>query len=317
MAGRHNGSSRAGARGVALLTALFVVALATVAAAAMAYRQQVYIRRATNQLDADQAYLQALGVESWALGMLASDARENATDSPADGWAKPLGPLPVENGRVSGYVEDLTAFFNLNNLLQAGGEGPGAIDTERFDRLLEAVGAESGLRPVLVDWLDPDTTPVFPGGAEDDRYLRETPARRTANGIMVDASELRLLLAPRPEDYDRLAPYVVALPDATPINVNTAPAPVLMAIAKGMSENDARAVVAARQEKPFENVEQALQHPAFAGLEVNVYGLAVASRYFRVRAFAQVGRGQVELVSVVARPENGPPTVLRRHRGNG
>ena len=44
-------------RGVALITALLVVALATVAAVAMATRQQLDIRRTGNLLHGEQAYL--------------------------------------------------------------------------------------------------------------------------------------------------------------------------------------------------------------------------------------------------------------------
>lgn len=52
--------------GVALITAMLVVALASVAAVAMTSRQQLDIRRTGNILHADQAYLYALGGELWA-----------------------------------------------------------------------------------------------------------------------------------------------------------------------------------------------------------------------------------------------------------
>ena len=52
--------------GVALLTALLVTAIAALAATAMAARQHLDSRRTLNVVQFDQAYLFALGVESWA-----------------------------------------------------------------------------------------------------------------------------------------------------------------------------------------------------------------------------------------------------------
>ena len=55
-----------GQRGVALVTALLVVSLATVAAVAMAMRQQIDVRRTANLLHGEQAYAYAVAAESWA-----------------------------------------------------------------------------------------------------------------------------------------------------------------------------------------------------------------------------------------------------------
>ena len=52
-------------RGVALMTVLLVVVLATTAAVAMASRQQLDIRRTENTLYQGQGLMYLYGVESW------------------------------------------------------------------------------------------------------------------------------------------------------------------------------------------------------------------------------------------------------------
>ena len=59
-------AATSGERGVALVTALLVVSLATVAAAAMATRLHVDMRRTANLLHSEQAYAYAIAAESWA-----------------------------------------------------------------------------------------------------------------------------------------------------------------------------------------------------------------------------------------------------------
>jgi general secretion pathway protein K len=301
------------AGGVALLTVMLVLSMAAVAAVAMAAREQIAIRRTGNLLGAEQAYRYALGVEGRFIGLLDSERDAQGVDGPASAWAKPFGPADLGEARIEGRVEDLQGRFNVNNLLSDG--QPSALDVERFDRLLKVLNLPRELRQALLDWLDPDDEPRFPGGAEDEAYLRATPARRAANGPMVSTSELRLIAGMGAEEYERLEPNVVALPERTAVNLNTAPAAVLMALFKDLGEDDAGAFAEARLKEPFVRVDEALVHQALAGLEANPAGLAVGSRWFRVHARAESGSGRAELLSVVSRPETGVPSVWMRERG--
>ena len=103
-------------RGVALLTVMLVVALATTTAVAMASRQQLDIRRTENTLYQGQALMYLYGVESWSMQFLAEDRRDNEIDHNDEDWATRLPPLPVEGGQVQGYIEDLQGRFSLNSL---------------------------------------------------------------------------------------------------------------------------------------------------------------------------------------------------------
>ena len=88
---------------------------------------------------------------------------------------------------------------------------------------------------VLADWLDPDTQPT-PDGAEDNVYTSQTPPYRAANGPITSVSELLALPDFGVERYQKLKPYVTALPIGTKINLCTAPGIVIDALSNGTRE---------------------------------------------------------------------------------
>lgn len=302
-------------RGVALITALLVVALATVAAVAMASRQQLDVRRTANLLDGDQAYLYALGVESWARVALARDARDNQVDKLDEDWANRLSPIAVPGGQVDGYVSDLQGRFNLNNLLTAEGQ-PSEADVRYFQRLLRVLELNEQLTVAIIDWLDPDFDTRFPEGAEDDYYLSTDTPYRAANRPFQSISELRLVKGVTAEVWNTLAPFVSALPERTPLNINTAQAPLLAALVEEFGARDGEQLVEARGEGGYEAVNDFLSQDAFAGRDTNAIQplLGVASKYFLVRAEVLVGTARTRLFTVAER-ENTGVRLLARTQG--
>lgn len=304
-------------RGVALVTVLLVVALATIAAVAMAARQQLDIRRTGNILDGDQAYLYALGAENWAVGVLDQDRRDNQVDRLGDAWATVLPAIPIEGGEITGAIEDLQGRFNLNTLIdQTGRANPVAL--AMFQRLLLMVDLEPKLALAVVDWLDADIDPQPLDGAEDDAYMRATPPYRTGNGRMSSPAELRLVQGFTAEGYTRLAPLITALPSATQINVNTASTPVLMALGQNISASDAEAVIATRGQEGFKAPAEFTAHPALAGgaIDQQTIGqfIGIQSQYFLLRVQVHVGQGRAQLSSLLERAPNGKIRVIMRSR---
>jgi general secretion pathway protein K len=217
-------------RGIALITALLVIALVTAAAVAMASRQQLDIRRTANTLQRDQAYVYALGAEVMARAVLAKDSP--IVDDKEEDWAKSGVTIPFEGGLLTGTLEDLQGRFNLNNVVN--GTAASQHDVERLTRLLTILkddapdkdvwkNAEPGeLAHAVVDWIDPDSNVTPPGGAEDSDYLQKERPYRAANAPMASTSELLLVRGFTAAIYREVAPYVTALPGRTLINVNTA-----------------------------------------------------------------------------------------------
>lgn len=296
-------------RGVALITAVLITAVIAVAAVAMAAQQKLDVRRTANLIDGERAYTFALGVESWVQQVLVRDRRNNQIDHLGEDWAQRLPAITVEGAVIGGRLEDLQGRFNLNNLVDQGKASP--PDVERFQRLLGQLEIDPNLVFAVVDWIDPDADTSFPNGAEDAEYLRASPPYRTANRPMASASELLLVQGVKSEVYQKLAPFVTALPTRTAININTAPAPVLMMLGQGITESDAEALIEARAKDGFPNVQAFLQHDALAGRGVNAENLSVSSDYFLLDAAAQYGRGQTRLYSVLHRADTAARVVMR------
>ncbi len=328
-------------RGVALITVLFVVALATAAAASMTGDHQFDIRRTGNRIALTQAHQIALGGESWAMGILARDRRGEAgttagasapernpeIDSRDEIWAQQLPPIPIEGGQVTGQIIDAQGRFNVNNLIV--GDRIDAAALARFERLLQILGLNPELAQAVIDWLDANSETTYPGGAEDDFYAALEDPYQAANQPAVAASELRLIRGIDAAAWRVLAPHVVALPETTAINVNTATPTVLRTIVPGLGEGEAEQLAELAAEEPFESVDAFRRHPLVrqasqqgsgdgtdTGSAAEAIGgsLAIGTSYFRVQVDVQIGAIEYRLYSWLARNDNGASRVLRRAR---
>lgn len=305
-------------RGVALITVLLVVAIVTVVSAAMVARQQLAIRASANQLQARQAWHYALGGEALAQAMLARDLQDGGEpgagiDHLQEAWARPLPAFGIDQGEIIVRIEDLAGRFNLNALLRDQQPNPAAV--EQFRRLLLRLQIDAPYPERLLDWLDADQQPGDELGAEDNAYLGLDPPYRSAGRRLYDLSELRLLLDMREEDFQRLAPYVTALPADVPLNVNTASALLLSSLGDNLSLGAAESLVALRRRAPFRNSAAFLAQPAMAGTTLQGAALAVGSQFFQATSEVRLGDRRLALVSLLQREQDGSVRVLARNLG--
>ncbi len=299
--------------GAALITAILITAIATIAAVAMASRQHLDIRRTTNVIESSQAYLFALGAEEWGRQLLIRDRLENQIDHLEEDWATTLPPIEVEGGRVAGQIEDLQGRFNLNNLVT--GNQPSQLDLDRFRRLLFLLGLDEQLAEAVVDWIDENEDVSIPGGAEDFEYLGRELPYRTPNAKMASVSELLLVKGVDREVYDELLPYVTVLPEYTDINVNTASAKLLRTLVAGLTDSEADELIDARSPDGFASVADFVGHAAIAGRITDNSGLSVQTKYFIINAASEFGRGRTNLYSLMVRDDNAKVEVAMRAQG--
>ncbi len=298
-------------RGVALLIALLVVAIAATAMAYLAWDQTLAIRRSEDRIGLDRAWAVALGAEAWAAQALADNARRHGGEVDlTQPWAQPQRPQIFGGVEVSGQIEDLQGRFNLNTLV--AGAQPVAVEIARFRALLATQQLPPDLVVPVIDWIDPDSLASGSAGAEDDTYLGLTPPYRAANQPFVSASSLRLVRGYTQAAYARIAPWITALPGATAINVNTASQPVLIAL--GLSPAQAQAVLALRAKQPFTTLQQFLTSPPLQSAAVDPALLGVGSQYFLVRIEVRRGRLRTTLASVLEVGNGGKVRVLLRSR---
>jgi general secretion pathway protein K len=303
--------------GVALITALLITALVTVVAVAMASRQQLDIRRTGNQLESDQAYVYALSVESFAAKVLAEDAKKTQIDALTEVWATTGVAAPLEGGSVQGALEDLQGRFNLNDLVDASGKADPA-QIKMLQELMARVDATDDkltfspfLANAVTDWIDTDLNSLA-AGAEDLEYLNLQPPYRTANRFMANPSELRAVAGFDSNMVRALTPLVATLPEATKINVNTAPELVLMSLHQDITPQIAKELDELRKQEPFERVDDFVNRlKADHNITVDKKYLDVKSGYFLLDTVAKIGRTEVELYSVLQRKGNQVVTIQR------
>ncbi|MEJ2609628.1 MAG: type II secretion system minor pseudopilin GspK [Candidatus Thiodiazotropha sp.] len=300
-------------QGVALITAIAIVAMASIAAVAMTHNLQLSIRRTDNIQSTDQSYFYALGSEAWSRGMLIRDLKDSKGKSSYDGldedWAKKQLAAPLEQGEVEAATTDLQARFNLNNLYLASKEADPetkaqiAADLAMFQRLLVLLELPESIAQTTMDWLDKDIDTQFPDGAEDLEYLNLDLPYRTANSPMASITELRLIKGVDQEAFDKLAPHVIALPEKTKINVNTADQIVLQSLIPDLSEADAESLISEREETPFEETKSFIDRLRELLVKNNVKSetieamISVDSHFFQLETVVRMENNSQKLVS--------------------
>ena len=300
-------------RGIALITAVLMVALATILAVEVGFRGFLDQRRTGTLFALDQAYQISLGAEAWAADFLKQDLQESKTDHLGETWARPLPPLPIDGGGiVEGRLEDLQGRFNVNNLVTPEGATNEAA-VKQLERILSTLDIEPTWATAIADWMDSDTQPGFPDGAEDSVYTGQDPPHLTANMPVTRVSELMVLPGFGAERFARVRPFLSALPVGTKLNVCTAPGVVLDSLSEGTSEFgiDPRGLEARRKEACFPTLEDlrgALGDAAFNELRNS---LTESSNYFRATAWVTIGTTEFTLYSLLARSAGSVRPVLR------
>jgi general secretion pathway protein K len=297
-----------GQRGLAVISAILVVALVASAASFMAWQQQLWVRQVENLNEQAQSRAVVLAAMQWARATLAQDARDSSVDHLGEDWAQALAPLPVEGGELAGGLTDQQGLFNLNSLVRDGRTS--TADRAAFRKLLELLQLPPELADAVVDWIDPDAVVTYPGGAEDGDYLALDPPYRAGNRALTTVDGLARLKGFDAATLERLRPFVTALPQPTPVNVNTAPAEVLAAVVADLSLDQARTLATARKEEHFKDVADFRERLPKTATQVNETLLSVGSRYFLVSGHARFGRAKVGMQALFERESTAWPKLV-------
>jgi len=289
--------------GIALLSALIVVAVTSFASARLLHQQQLAIQRSDNLFNRQQAYVYLQGVERWALEILAQDKNKGHVDHPQEIWAQKLPITPIPGGALSGRLEDMQARFNLNSLYNADASvNKSAV--KQLERLLSALDLPTTWLPAILDWIDSDQQARPSYGAEDSHYLRADPALRTADQPYYSPKELFYLADMDKAAYDKLAPYICALPEYTPVNINSAPLLLLQILFSEFSQAQVERLYTDLHKKPLNDLAKLAHHPLFKGKAApNLDGLSINSAYFRLHARAEIGQSLAQLHSLIVRKQ--------------
>jgi general secretion pathway protein K len=304
------------ARGVALITALLISALAGAVATNLAWDNALDARRTMVLLYRDQAVQVAVGAEGWVRSILKDDLAGSTNDHLDEIWATEIPALPIDSesvqGQIWGSIEDLQGRFNINNLIGPDGETDEAA-FEQFERLLLALGLDTRLASATADWLDVDQQETIPDGAEDPLYSSLIPAYRTANQSIANVTELAAIDGMDAASFEILLPHVVALPGRTAVNVNTATIPVLQSLGPNITLGDAEGLVSTREDGGFVDYSTIFAPLVDPRL---VQWITESSSFFQLKAVVQIDTVRVSLFTTMVRnPQTGDVTPILRSLG--
>jgi len=269
-------------RGAALLLAMVIVTLVATLAAGMVWQQW----RAIEVESAERARVQSSwlldGALDWARLILREDAREGGTDALTEPWATGLAEIRLStflstdkdntdtdiDAFLSGDIADAQARYNLQN--------PATDDTQMGQAVQAASDAQD-----LAD--------------EGQKVQAGAPVR------VQRVAQLRWLGLDQ-ATLAKLEPYVVILPQRTPVNINTAPPEVLMAAIDGLDRASAQRLVQQRQplKKGFEQNSDA-ERVLGAKVKLNAQNVGTHSSYFLVTGQLRYEDSVLREVSLVQR----------------
>lgn len=305
-------------RGAALLTAMLLVTLVATLSAAATWQQwrSTEVERAERLRTQSRWLLQ--GATDWGRLILREDARSDSIDHLAEPWAVPLEEAQIATflgantgadialgglgeASLSGDITDLQSRLNLLNLVQDG--KPHAPSVRAMARLFDALQLPATeLDRMLTNLATALEAPGTPPSATAPQH----PLLPTEMGQLV-------WLGLSATTTKALAPYVVVLPERTPVNLNTAPALVLQACLDGLDAAGAQRLVRARTRAPWHSLADVVQASGVVGLPVNDAQHSVATHYFVIRARLRLDSLLTEERTVVRRDGLQVKTLTQTH----
>lgn len=276
-------------RGAAIIMAMLVVAATATLVTGVYWRQSILLRQAENELAYAQAKWLIRGATDWAGLILREDARTSAVDHLGEPWAVPLADTHLNQGDgrdpvyLAGEMRDEQAKFNLRNL--AGTNGLDKVELEILRRLLEVVGISGG--------------------------AAERIAGRVLAAPLISVDDLVGLDGMGAAVVEKLRPFLTVLPQATPVNANTASAEVLAALFD-IPLTDARRLVVSRSRAYFNNNADVLARIPGLQLKPGGAGVTVATQFFVVEGTVSFRRARLHTRALLRRDANRVETIWVR-----
>ncbi len=294
-------------RGAALLMAMLIAALAATVAVALAADQQRWLADVTHRRDQVQAQSLALAGVQWARQILREDARGSSLDHLGEPWAFPLPATPIANGSIQGRIEDAQARFNLNML--ARDDPAGLVERARLARLFASRGVPPALLGAIADWVDVDAT-ARADGAEDDAYAQTAPPSLAANAPLIRTAEITAVLGVNARAFAAVAPFVIALPTTSTLNVNTAPAETLTAALPDLRGEALAGLLADRVRAPFTSIADFRSRLPRSVAFADEASFGVSSGYFLVTVISRQGDAVALARALLKREARDYPVVV-------
>jgi general secretion pathway protein K len=303
-------------RGFALVITLIVTAL--LVALVTEFITEVYVDTTARQsyVDAQKAGLLAESGVAGAIGLLRLTLQAKDYTSLLDAWAKPLD-IPEESGSLRVTIDDENAKLSLNHIAGTNGKFNDEADPTgsyygtalRLFRKLQLPAGE--LCDAIADWVDDNDT-SHPGGGETQFYSsQKTPI--LIKNAKIDTFEELAMVRGYSKIMEKIRPFTTVYAEnsvAAPININTAPKEILIALDERISDALADQIIAYRKSTPFKYGSDLVKAPGMDRIATGLQSRITAkSSIFRIHAAAQVN-GTTRVVESVVSFASGAPLTL-------
>jgi general secretion pathway protein K len=252
-------------KGAALLVAMLTVALVATLTSAALWQQWRQVEIESAERGRSQTAWMMTGAMDWTRLILQEDARAQQggqVDHLGEPWALPvleskLSTFLSQDQKwqegdaevfLSGYINDAQSRLNVRNLVDKGKiVAPELMVWVRlFERLNLPLNELESLTRRLPVALSSATANVSESASTSPTATAASPLPSTSP-LMPQRSAQLVWLGLSPQTLSVLDNFITVLPEPTPINLNTAPAEVLMACLPGLDLASARQLVAQRE----------------------------------------------------------------------
>ncbi|NLD68994.1 MAG: type II secretion system minor pseudopilin GspK [Limnobacter sp.] len=301
--------------GVAIITVLLVVTLATLIVASLFWRETVTVRSVENRLALAQVRWIEAAVLDWAEVVLRIDQNSTGNvDHLGEVWALPVAETRLDetvtggaqiadsdrNASLAGQVFDAQSRLNLNDLIIQG--RPSQAHREAFERLLGLLGRPESLAAVLQLRLQRAYPPI----------VENVQLPATALPLL-KVNDLRAVPGFDDDTVAALRPFVEFIPktirhargvtttENLRVNINTAPAEVLAAAIPGIDLQTARQFVEGVRQRTFFASLDVARSQFIGAPELPDELLSVGSNFFLVAGVVRFGRVEAQSEALLYR----------------
>jgi len=310
--------------GAALLTAMLTVALVATLASAALWQQWRQVEIEIAERGRSQTSWMMTGALDWTRLILREDAI-SAQGAAADHLGEPWA-LPVQESKLStflsqdqqwregdaevflsGQINDAQSRMNVMNLLQDGQISAPAL--ARFAALFQRLGLPLDELQTLSQQLQASLK-----ASRVNQTSTSPGANSPGPAALLPQQTAQLVwLGLSPSTLAALQAHITLLPEATPVNLNTASAEVLSAVLPGLDLASARQAVTQRQRGHWASLSAAQEALGPSGRLLDYKQHSVQSRYFEVQGRMRIDNVVQQETALVQR-EGGQVRMLWRVR---
>ncbi len=284
---------------------MVIVALVATLASSMVWQQWQAVELEAGERAQAQAESILDGALDWSRLILREDIRSggpSGADHLGEPWAVPLAEARLSTflaadknntdeapeAFLSGRIVDAQSRYNLRNLM-GNDSSVSLAEAETLRRLARQAGLADAWTQVLIERITAALAATGHDASSATRPPLLPPDERHLEWLGLDTENLK-----------RLRPWITLLPRPTPINLNTAPREVILAVVEGSDLAGVERLLQGRQRQYLRRPEDARQWLG-AHVQVPNQRVDIKSQYFEVTGAMRQGPMIVVQRSLVER----------------